>query len=117
MIGKNLRRNNAKTALNILYAKKEKIYPAYIWKHNSNPEKQVILIMIPNREKLWHYLAAKKSPFLKEITSKHYCDFYCLNCCRSFGIKNKSESHKRVCENKDFFKHKFAFWRYLNIWI
>ena len=30
MIGKNLRRNNVKTALNILYAKKEKIYPAYI---------------------------------------------------------------------------------------
>ena len=34
MVGKNLR----------------KIYPAYVPKHNSNPEKQDILLMIPNRE-------------------------------------------------------------------
>ena len=27
--------------------------------------------------------------------------FYCLNCLHSFRIKNKPESHKRVCENKD----------------
>ena len=30
-------------ALNALYAKKEKIYPAYISKHNSKHEKQAIL--------------------------------------------------------------------------
>ena len=40
--------------------KKEKIDPAYVSKHNSNREKQVILLMISNREKLWHYLAVKK---------------------------------------------------------
>ena len=34
-----------------LYAKKEKIYPGYVSKHNSNREKQVILLMISNREK------------------------------------------------------------------
>ena len=28
-------------------AKKEKVYPAYVSKHNSNHEKQVILLMIP----------------------------------------------------------------------
>ena len=28
--------------------KKEKIYPAYVSKHNSNCEKQVIFLMIPN---------------------------------------------------------------------
>ena len=33
------------------YAKKEKIYPAYVSEHNSNREKQVILLSIPNREK------------------------------------------------------------------
>ena len=41
--------------------KKEKIYPAYVSKHNSNHEKQVILLMISNREKQWHYLAVKKT--------------------------------------------------------
>ena len=35
-------------ALNVLYTKKEKIYPAYVLKHNSNREKQVILLMILN---------------------------------------------------------------------
>ena len=31
-----------------LYAKKEKIYPAYVSKHNSNCEKHIIFLMIPN---------------------------------------------------------------------
>ena len=34
MIGKNLRKIIEQFALNFLYAKKEKIYPAYILKHN-----------------------------------------------------------------------------------
>ena len=32
--------------------------------------------------------------------SKHFGDFYCLNCLRSFRTKNKLESHRSVCENK-----------------
>ena len=72
--------------------------------------------MIPNREKRkanskgcetksegrrWHYLAVKKlSALLKELTSKHYGDFYCLNCFYSFRTKNL-ESYKTVCKNKD----------------
>ena len=40
--------------------KKKKIYPAYVSKHNSNREKQVILLMISNEEKQCHYLAVKK---------------------------------------------------------
>ena len=40
------------------------------------------------------YLAVNKpSALLRGITSKHHDDFYCLNCF---------QSHKRVCENKDF---------------
>ena len=35
------------------------------------------------------------------ITSKHYGDFYCLNCPHSVR-KKKLESLKNVCENKDF---------------
>ena len=49
------------------------------------------------------YLAVKKlSALLIGITSKHYDDFYCLNCLYSFRTENKLESHKKVCENKYF---------------
>ena len=51
MIGKKVRKK--------MYVKKEKVYPAYVSKHNSNHGKQVILLMIPNGER-WHYLAIKK---------------------------------------------------------
>ena len=55
--------------------KKKKKYPAYVSKNNLNREKQVILLMIPNRKgreskpkarvtkserRRWHYLAVKK---------------------------------------------------------
>ena len=61
-------------------AKKGKLYPSYVSKHNSDLKKQVILLMIPNREE-WHYLAVKiLSALLIGITSKHHGDFYCLNC-------------------------------------
>ena len=59
--------------------------------------------MILKGEKLWHYLAVKKlSTLLRGITSKHLGDFYCLNCLYPFRTKNKLESHKNLCENKDF---------------
>ena len=38
--------------------KKKKTYPAYVSKHNSNCEKQVVLLVIPNEEK-WDYLPVK----------------------------------------------------------
>ena len=50
MTGRNYEKNNLTIALNVLYAKKKKIYPAYVSKHNSNREKQVILLMISNGE-------------------------------------------------------------------
>ena len=43
-----------------MHAKKEKIYPANVSKHNSHCEKQVTLSMIPNREN-WYYLSVKKT--------------------------------------------------------
>ena len=58
--------------------------------------------MIPNREG-WHYLEVKKlSELLRRMTSKHHGDFYCLNCFHSFATENKLQSHKRVCEKKDY---------------
>ena len=44
----------------------------------------------------------KVSALLRGITSKHHGDFYYLNCHNSFATKTKLESHKKVCENKDF---------------
>ena len=82
---------------------KRKIYPAYVSKHNSNHEKQIILLIISDREKQRHYFAVKKlSALLRRITYKHHGDFYCLNCFHSFSTKNKLQSQKIVCENKDF---------------
>ena len=40
-------KNNVTIALNV---KKEKIYPTYVSKDNSNRKKQVILLMIPDGE-------------------------------------------------------------------
>ena len=99
---KKIEKYNVTIALNVLYAEKEKIYPAYHSKHNSNREKQIILLIIPNGE-VWHYLAVKKlSASLRGITPEHHGDFYCLNCLHSFATENKRESHKTVCENKGF---------------
>ena len=39
--------------------KKLRIYPAHASNHNSKGEKQVILLMIQNKEE-WHYLTIKK---------------------------------------------------------
>ena len=99
---KKFEKNNIAIPLNVLYTKVEKIYPAYVSKDNSNREKQVILLKITNREG-WHYLAKNKlSALLEGIISKHQGDFYCLNCFHSLTTKNKLQSHKKVCENKDF---------------
>ena len=101
--------------------------PAYVSKHNSNREKQVILLMISNIEKRersktlatpaksegckaksegrrrWHYLAVKKlSALLRGRPSKNNGDFYCLNCRHFFRTKNTLKLHKKVCENKNF---------------
>ena len=113
---KNNEKNKVIIALNTLFARKEKIYPAYSSKHDSNPEKQVILLMIPNDKKhqvqskgckanicCRHYLAAKKlSALLGGITSKHHGNYYCLNHLHSFATKKKLKLHKNVCKNEDF---------------
>ena len=61
-------KNNVAIPLHILYVKKEKIYPSYVWKYNSNCEKNLILLLIPIGEKCkarskkwWHHLAVKKN--------------------------------------------------------
>ena len=73
----------------------EKKISAFVSKHNSNREKQVILLKIPDGE-WWHYLAVRR------ITSKHCGDFYCLNHLDSFATENKYESRKKLLESNDF---------------
>ena len=77
--------------------KKKEICPASISIINSNCEKQIVLLMIPNKEKEgWHYLAAKRlSALLGGITSKTNGDFYCLNFLHFFKIENKIKSTKK----------------------
>ena len=57
--------------------KKPEICPASISKINSDCEKQIIILMIPNKEKeRLHYLAVKKlSALLRGITSKYQGEF------------------------------------------
>ena len=91
---KTFEKNNPTISLNILYIKEKEICPAYISKINSNCEKQIILLMIPNKEKEgWHYLVIKTlSTLLRRITSKHQDDFYCLNCLHSFRAEKRQFS-------------------------
>ena len=53
-------RRNLRNVLMFCMLKKKEVRPAYVSKHNSNCEKQIILLMITNGE-VWHYLAVKKT--------------------------------------------------------
>ena len=58
---KTFEKNNPTITLNILYIKEIEICPAYISNINSNCEKQILLLMIPNEVKEgWHYLAVEE---------------------------------------------------------
>ena len=75
---KTIEKNSPTIAPNIWYIKEKEICQAYISRINSNCEKQIILLIIPNEEKEgWHYLAVKKlSKLLRGITSKQHCHFF-----------------------------------------
>ena len=79
--------NNKEIALNILFVphNKKEIRPAYISKYNHKRKKQVILLMITDDGKRWHYLAVRSlSALLRGISSSNNGDFYCLNCFHSY---------------------------------
>ena len=102
---KNFELNNESTALNILYVlhKNRKIQLAYKSKHNLTREKQVILLMITDGEK-WHYTAVTRlSALLRGVTGNNNGDFYCLNCFHAYRTKTKLETHKKICENHDYY--------------
>ena len=99
---KKFEQNNKEIALNILFVphNKKEIEPAYISKYNYKRKKQVILLMITDDDKRWHYLAVKSlSALLRGISSSNNGAFYCLNCFNSYRTLNKLE---RVCNNHDY---------------
>ena len=95
MIAKTLKKNTVTVAINVLHVKKERANPASYSKHNSNREKNVILLMISNGE-VRHYLTVKKlAALLRGTMSKYRNYFYCLNCLHYFVRDNKRQSHKK----------------------
>ena len=97
--------NNKEIALNILFVRHNKrgIELAYISKYNYKRKKQVILLMITDDGKRWHYLTVKSLLALpRGISSSNNGDFYCLNCFNSYRTLNKLEKHERVCNNHDY---------------
>ena len=85
-----------------MYAKNDKIYPAYVSKYNSEREEQVIILIIPSKKE-WPCIAVKNlSTLLREVKSKHNGDYYFLNCLYSLRTKNKLESHIKAYEKKSF---------------
>ena len=101
---KKFEKNNKTIALNILYVPydTEKIRYAYISKYNNKYNNQVILLMITGGKKQ-HYLAVKSlSKLLRQITSNHNGNFYCLNCLHSYRTKEKLKKHEKVSNNHDY---------------
>ena len=95
---KKFEQNNKTIALNILFVpyNTKQIRPAYISKYNHERDNQVILLMITNDDKNWHYLTVKSiSKLLRGITSNHKGDFYCLNCFHSYRTKERLKNMKR----------------------
>ena len=58
--------NNVTIALNVLYVKKQKIYPAYISNNNLNREKQVFYFNDSKQIKMALSCKKKLSAFLRE---------------------------------------------------
>ena len=80
----------------------KKIEIAHKSKNNLLRGNQIILLMISNGEN-WHYLAVKSlSRLLRDITSNHVGDYYCLNCFHTYRTENKLNAHKEVCENNEY---------------
>ena len=102
---KKFEQNNKTIVLNILFVpyNTKQIRPAYVSKYNYKPDNQVILLMITDNDKNWHYLTVKRiCRLLRGITSNHVRDFYCLNCFHSCTTEKKLKKHERICRDHDF---------------
>ena len=96
---KKFEQNNKEIVLNILFVPHniKEISHAYISNYNHKHKKQVILLMITDDRKRWHYLAVRNlSALPRGILSSNNGDFYFLNCFHSYGTHNKLKKHERV---------------------
>ena len=83
--------------MNILFASpnKKEMEPAYISKYNHKRKKQVILLMITDDGKRWHYLSVRSLPaLLRGVSSSNNGDFCFLNCFHSYRTHNKLKNMK-----------------------
>ena len=85
-----------------MYAKNDKIYPAYVSKYNWEREEQVIILIIPNKKECDCTAVKNLSTLLRGVASKHNGDYYFLNCLYSLRTKDKLKSHIKPYENKSF---------------
>ena len=72
------------------------IYPAYFSKHNSNCEKQVILLMISNGDNGIIFQSKKLSTLLRGETTAYHDGFYCLNYPSFWHRKKKLITQKSM---------------------
>ena len=96
---KKFEKNNKTIALNMLFVpyNKETVKLACKLEYNHKHQNQVILLMITDGNK-WHYLAARNlSALLRNKTSNHDGDFYCLNCFNYYSTKNRLKEHEELC--------------------
>ena len=101
---KKFEQNDKEIALNVLFVphNKRETELAYKSKYNYKHKKQVILLMITDKNNRWHYLAVKSLKALfRGTTSNHHGDFCCLNCFHSYCTLNKLKKHERICNNYD----------------
>ena len=94
----------------------ERICCAYKSKYNNVRENQVILLMIDGKK--WHYLALKSEPIfckgklcnrplkslsrlLREKTSNHHRNIYCLSYFNSYSTDKRLKKHEELCNKND----------------
>ena len=89
---KKFEQNNKTITLNILYVP----YNTKQIRDNHEWDNQVILLMITNDNKNWHYLAVKSlSKLFRGIASNHKGDFYCLNCFHSYRTEERLKKKRK----------------------
>ena len=97
-------KHNPAISLNIFYTKGNEVCPAYILKINSNCKKQIILSMIPDKEKKRMSLSCSKPPstLLKGMIPQQHGNFCCLNCLCSFKTEIDLNLMKKYVKRRLF---------------
>ena len=94
---KKFEQNNKEIVLNVLFVprNKKEIEPTYTSKYNYKRKKQVILLMITDDDKRWHYAVKGLPALFRKRASNHHGDFYCLNCFHSYRTLKKLKNMKK----------------------